>query len=279
MIAITGAAGQLGREFQKIFTEQGREFLPLDLEQLDITKIEEIRELLSRNKIELLLNCAAYNFVDKAEEEQDAAYSVNCHAVANMAEECGKRDIKFVTYSTDFVFDGSKNRPYTEDDPTSPLSVYGSSKAHGEVATAEVNPDALIIRTSWVYGLGGKGFAQKIMELARSRARIDVVDDQISAPTYTKDLADATLKLLSNGARGLYHISSGGECSRYDQAKFLIEHAGIRCDVAPISAEKFGQTAKRPKYSKLSSQKAEKELNFQIPDWQIGTIDFLRSLA
>ncbi|MGL4903488.1 MAG: SDR family oxidoreductase, partial [Cetobacterium sp.] len=209
MILITGGAGQLAKEFQRFFKKNSINFLAPNRLELDITDFDKVRDYILNNDIELVLNCAAYNLVDKAEEEKDSAYMINAYAVENLAKICKEKRIEFVTYSTDFVFDGTKDSEYTEEDEINPLSVYGRSKALGERLALEENKRTFIFRVSWVFGEEGKNFIEGVKTWANTRESIKIATDQVSSPTSTRDIVDITWKILNLRDRdyGIYHIS------------------------------------------------------------------------
>ncbi|MGL5051194.1 MAG: SDR family oxidoreductase, partial [Fusobacteriaceae bacterium] len=205
MILITGANGQLGHSYIRIFKERGVEFIATDYNELDITNIELVREFVKGKRIELIINCAAYNNVDKAEEESEMCYALNAYAPRDLAIVAKEIGAEYITYSTDFVFDGKKGSPYTETDEVSPLSVYSEAKALGEKLTLAAHDQSFVIRTSWVFGMANNNFNQQVINWSKTRDVLSIVDDQTSSPTYSYDLALYSLKLLATKRYGLYH--------------------------------------------------------------------------
>ncbi len=284
MILLTGANGQLGQDFQKLFQEKGITYLATDYlaingcEALDITNQSALEDFVEGKSIDMIINCAAYNNVDKAEEEKDKAFELNYQAPRNLAFIAKKLDVPFVTYSTDFVFDGEKSGPYVEEDRTNPLGIYGESKYQGENAVFEAYDKAFVIRTSWVFGMGNHNFNKSIINWSKSKNELKIVDDQISVPTYSMDLADFSWDLIQSGKYGLYHLSNSGEASKYDQAKYVLDCVKWQGDLKRAKTADFVLPAKRAKYSKLDSSKAEKVIGRKIPHWQDGIDRFLEEM-
>jgi dTDP-4-dehydrorhamnose reductase len=283
-ILILGANGQVGRELQRTFSGTGELVCP-DRTQFDLADPDRLRDVVRNVAPDLILNAAAYTAVDRAETERDAAFAINAHAPRVLAEEARRRDILFVHYSTDYVFDGSKNAPWLETDPTNPLSVYGASKLAGEQAIAEVGARHLIFRTSWVYGPHGKNFLLTMLRLGRERDRLTIVDDQTGAPTTSRALADATRTIVDgvlNGSfgsiadwAGLYHMTCAGSTTWAGFASAIFAHAGSllggRCpQVIPIPAKDYPTPAARPRNSVLSNEKLATRFDVMLPAWDVG---------
>ncbi|MEG0236991.1 MAG: dTDP-4-dehydrorhamnose reductase [Cetobacterium sp.] len=259
------------------FKKNSMDFLAPNRLELDIADFDKVRDYILNNEIDLVINCAAYNLVDKAEEEKDSAYMINAYAVENLAKACKEKRIEFITYSTDFVFDGTKDDEYTEEDEINPLSVYGRSKALGERLALEENPRTFIFRVSWVFGEEGKNFIEQVKAWASIRESIKIATDQISSPTSTKDIVDITWKILNLRDRdyGIYHISGAGETSRYEQGKYILEKIGYTGKVLKGKCLDFTSYDIRPKYSKLSSKKIENILGIKIPSWRSRIDEYL----
>ncbi|MGL5765623.1 MAG: dTDP-4-dehydrorhamnose reductase [Sarcina sp.] len=274
---MTGGEGQLAKEFQRFFKKNSMDFLAPNRLELDIADFDKVRDYILNNKIDLVINCAAYNLVDKAEEEKDNAYMINAYAVENLAKACKEKRIEFITYSTDFVFNGTKGSEYTEEDEINPLSVYGRSKALGERLALEENSRTFIFRVSWVFGEEGKNFIEQVKAWASVRESIKIATDQISSPTSTKDIVDITWKILNLRDRdyGVYHISGAGETSRYEQGKYILEKIGYTGKVLKGKCLDFTSYDIRPKYSKLSSKKIENILGIKIPSWRSRIDEYL----
>jgi dTDP-4-dehydrorhamnose reductase len=268
MILLTGANGQLGTDFKRIFDKIGVKYIATDYQELDITDKNAIEDFVKNKEIEIIINCAAYNNVDKAEEEKDKAYALNCSAPQNLAKIAKQIEAIFVTYSTDFVFDGEKDTPYTEEDNTHPLSTYGMSKLDGEKVVLDTYNKSFVIRTSWVFGIGNNNFNTQVINWSKNRDELNIVDDQVSVPTYSYDLAEFSWELIKTKKYGLYHLSNSGVCSKYDQAKYVLDKIGWNGKLGRAKTADFNLPAKRAKYSKLDSTKAEKIIGKTMPTWQ-----------
>lgn len=278
MILLTGANGQLGTDFKKLFDEKNLKYIATDYKELDITNIDNVREFVKNKNIKYIINCAAYNNVDKAEEEKDKAYALNCDAPKNLATIAKEIGAIFVTYSTDFVFDGNKGEEYNEEDKTTPLSIYGQSKADGEKNVLETYEKSFVIRTSWVFGTGNNNFNTQVINWSKNRNELSVVDDQISVPTYSWDLAKFSWKLIKTMKFDLYHISNDGIASKYDQAKYVLDKIGWEGKLKKAKTSDFNLAAKRPKFSKLSSEKVEKIIGEKLPVWKSGIDRYLKEI-
>ena len=275
-ILLTGFKGQLGYNFKKLFDSLKIEYIATDYQELDITNNESLEHFFNENKdFTHIINCAAYNDVDKAENETEQCFKVNDEAPLIISRYAKKMGAVFVTYSTDFVFDGHKIKPYMEEDVPNPLSVYGKSKYEGENKVLKIYNKSFIIRTSWLFGIGGNNFNKQIINWSKLRDSLNIVDDQVSAPTYSVDLAEFSWKLIQIEKYGLYHITNSGEASKYDQAKYVLEKIGWEGKLNRAKTADFNLPAKRPEYSKLSSEKVEKLLGEKIPTWQSGIDRFL----
>ena len=245
--------------------------------QLDIGDFDKVRNYVFDNNIDLVINCAAYNLVDKAEEEKGTAYLINAYAVENLAKICKEKNIEFITYSTDFVFDGTKTGEYIEEDEINPLSVYGRSKALGERLALDENDATFVFRVSWVFGEDGKNFIEQVKNWAKTNKSLKIATDQISSPTSTVDIVDITWKMinLKNKKYGVYHISGSAETSRYEQGRYILKKLGYKGEVLEGKCLDFTSYDIRPKYSKLSSKKIEDILNIKIPTWKTRIDEYL----
>lgn len=278
MILLTGAKGQLGHDFQRIFSQQGIQFIATDYDELDITDINTVRSFIQGKNIELIINCAAYNNVDKAEEESELCYVLNATAPRDLALIAKEISADYVTYSTDFVFDGKKQTPYIESDTPNPLSHYSQAKWEGEKLVAQCYDHSFIIRTSWVFGIANNNFNKQVINWSQNRDALSIVDDQLSVPTYSYDLADFSWKLIQTKKYGLYHLTNNGIASKYDQAKYLLEKIGWQGTLNKAKSSDFNLPAKRADYSKLDSSKLETIVGEKIPSWQNGIDRFLVEL-
>ncbi len=277
-ILLTGSNGQLGHDFKKIFDKKNIEYIATDYKELDITSDEDLNKFFQKNEgITHVINCAAYNDVDKAETDKKV-WLLNAEAPKKLAEFSKKIGAIFVTYTTDFVFDGEKDSPYVEGDKTNGISEYGKSKAQGEKDVLEAYDRSFVIRTSWVFGIANNNFNKQVINWSKSRNELNIVDDQVSVPTYSMDLAEFSWKLIQTEKFGLYHITNDGIASKYDQAKYVLEKIGWKGTLGRAKTADFNLPAKRPAYSKLDSSKVEKLLGEKIPTWQSGIDRFLEEM-
>ncbi|WP_026952124.1 dTDP-4-dehydrorhamnose reductase [Algoriphagus mannitolivorans] len=271
-ILVTGANGQLGSEIKSLADSVPFEFLFTDVEELDLTNAPAIETFLDSNPVDVIVNCAAYTAVDRAEQEIELADRVNHLAPKFLALEAKKRNLKFIHVSTDYVFDGENFRPYRETDHCNPKNIYGKTKWDGERAVLEVGlPNSMIIRTSWVYSSFGHNFVKTMRRLGKERPEINVVNDQIGSPTFAQDLAACILDSfpkLKNSSTEVYHFSNEGICSWFDFAKAIMEMSEIPCKVNPIPSSQYPTPAKRPFYSVLDKSKIKKDFGITIPYWR-----------
>lgn len=288
-VLVTGANGQLGSELRSLIRSdrtsriEYQNFYFTDRDSLDITDKEAIINFCSQNGITHIINAAAYTAVDKAEEDQDNADKVNHLAVKNLAESAKEQEISLIHISTDYVFDGKNYKPYIEDDPTNPQSVYGATKLAGEKAMQEANPkNSIIIRTSWVYSSYGSNFVKTMLRLSKERDSLGVIFDQVGTPTYAKDLAQAILDIIpkiKNDSVAIYHYSNEGVLSWYDFAKEIMRMAKLECRINPIETREYPTPAQRPHYSLLNKAKIKKEFGIEIPYWKDSLDVCLKALG
>ncbi|WP_353686674.1 dTDP-4-dehydrorhamnose reductase [Thermodesulfovibrio sp. 3462-1] len=263
---ITGAKGQLATEFIKHFQQQSVEYFAFSKEELDITNFDTVYKTLKEIKPDVVINCAAYNLVDNAEKEPEKAYSINAVGPYNLALASKEIKAKFIHYSTDYVFDGTKEGLYTEEDTPNPLNEYGKSKLLGE-NLAKINENSLIFRVSWIYGEGKQNFLYKLLSWAKDNEVLKVAINEFSVPTSTSFIVDKTLKAINKELRGLYHLVPNGYASRYEWAKLILKNYGIKKIIIPVSKETFNLVAKRPSFSVLDSDKIQKGLNEVFEEW------------
>ncbi|GAB4286732.1 MAG: dTDP-4-dehydrorhamnose reductase [Marinilabiliales bacterium] len=273
-ILITGAKGQLGSEIKEISANYNFNFDFTDVEELDITEINKLNAYIKNKSFHYIINCAAYTAVDKAETEPEKANLINKTAVKNLVDVCLNNKIRLIHISTDYVFDGKNYKPYKENDPVSPQSVYGKTKLAGENAIIGSSIEYMILRTSWLYSRFGHNFVKTMLRLGKERDNISVVADQVGSPTNAADLAKAILNIikavdteLNDFKTGVYHYSNYGACSWYDFAKFIHKLGGIKCNIKPVSSEEYQVPAKRPYYSVLDKSKIVNTYNIEIPFW------------
>lgn len=278
-VLLIGSNGQLGHDFQKLFKNLNIEHMAVDYEELNIANNTDIENFFKKNNnFTHIINCAAYNDVDQAEKNIEQCIKINKDAPLIIAKYSKKMNAIFVTYSSDFVFDGKKKNPFLEEDIVSPLSIYGKSKSSMEKDVMEEYSKSFIIRTSWLFGKNGENFNTQVINWSKTRDKLSIVDDQISAPTYSKDLAEFSWKLIQTEQFGLYHITNNGIASKYEQAKYVLEKIGWKGTLETAKTEDFNLPAKRPHFSKLSSEKVEKLLGERIPDWKSGIDRYLEEM-
>lgn len=281
-VLVTGSKGQLGNEVQVLASSYPQfEFIFTDVEELNICDLQAVEKYFAERKIDVLLNCAAYTAVDKAEEDVDLCYRINEKAVGILGEVAAKYGTRMVHVSTDYVFDGTSYLPYTEDSPVCPATVYGKSKLAGEQLLMDVCPAAVIVRTSWLYSSFGNNFVKTMLRLGQERDSLNVIFDQVGTPTYAADLADALLKVISADEfiPGIYHYSNEGVCSWYDFTISIHKMAGVNCRVLPIESKDYPAKTPRPHYSVLNKNKIKTNYNIQIPHWENGLRRCLGILA
>ncbi len=282
-VLITGANGQLGNEMRRLGAVSPNEYLFTDVAELDITDKAAVAEFVKSNNVEIIVNCAAYTNVDKAEDDEATAELINATAVRNLAEAVKAVDGTLFHVSTDYVFGSEGNTPRTEDMPTNPLGVYGKTKLHGEQAIAEVGAKAIIIRTAWLYSEFGNNFLKTMLRLTAEKESLNVVFDQVGSPTYAGDLALAIFSIIEGdiykGNEGVYHFSNEGVCSWYDFATEIAAAAGHECVVMPCHSNEFPSKVTRPPFSVLDKTKIKTTFGIEIPHWRDSMLYCLQRLA
>ena len=282
-ILVTGSKGQVGSELQELSGTYEYNFYFTDRDSLDITDKSQIETFVKNNTIDTIINTAAYTAVDKAEEDQENADTVNHLATKYLAELAKEHNIKLIHISTDYVFDGKNYKPYNEDNVTNPNGVYGATKLAGEKAMQEINPtNSIIIRTSWVYSSFGANFVKTMLRLGKERDSLGVIFDQVGTPTYARDLAKAILDILpqiNSDKVEIYHYSNEGVLSWYDFAKEIMRMAKLECKINPIETKEYPTPAVRPHYSLLNKAKIKKEYNIEIPYWKDSLDACLKTLG
>lgn len=271
-VLVTGANGQLGSEIQNN-THRISNYYFSDADSLDITDAQAICAFVQQHAIDLIVNCAAYTNVDKAEDDCATVEAINHTAVAHLASVCKEFQLPLIHISTDYVFGGTKNTPYRETDATQPLGVYGRTKLAGEQAIQNSGIEHLIIRTSWLYSLRfGNNFVKTIQRLSGERPQLKVVADQVGTPTNAADLADFIVQAIENawyrGKREVYHFSNEGVCSWYDFAVAIVAASGNACEVLPCTSTEFPSKVTRPSYSVLDKTKLKTDFGYRIPYWR-----------
>jgi len=271
-VTIFGATGLLGKALMKEWTQD--EVTGLSSKEADIRDPKQVTDAIQRTRPDWIVLSAAYTDVDGCETNRELAFEVNCGGVVHVAEAAKQHGANLLFVSTDYVFDGRATIPYETDGIRAPRSVYGQSKAEAEVLLGQILPEACIVRTSWLFGAGGKCFPDTILKLAEKRPEIDVVSDQRGSPTHTVDLAHAIAQLCRAGATGIVHGTNRGECSWFDFAQEIIRGAGLPTIVRPTTSALFVRPAERPQYSVLSPRSLEK-YGIAMPTWQEGLRNYL----
>ncbi len=288
-VLVTGANGQLGSELREVSAGGRDRYIFTDVSSLsgvetvflDITNIEALRIICDSEQVDVIVNCAAYTAVDKAEDDHNGAMLLNSMAVANLAKVAAERNATLIHISTDYVFHGDMTVPYKEDWPTDPLGVYGSTKLLGEREIAKSGCRSIIFRTAWLYSPFGKNFVKTMRSLTAERDSIKVVFDQVGTPTYARDLACLIVKVISEGLldkTGTYHFSNEGAISWYDFAKAICELSGNRCDIRPCHTNEFPSKAERPRFSVLDKTKVKETFGITIPYWRDSLIHCIKRL-
>ncbi len=271
-ITIFGATGLLGKALIREWRDD--EVTGLGSADGDMRDEEQVLHLVQRSRPDWIVLAAAYTDVDGCEINRDLAFGVNCRGAVHVARAAKQQGARLLYLSTDYVFDGTKTTPYTTDDPRSPRSVYGQSKADAEVQLGQILPQCCIVRTSWLFGTGGKCFPDTILKLAASRPQLEVVGDQRGSPTYTVDLARALIQLCRQEPSGVVHVTNRGECSWFGFAREIVARAGLDTVVRETTSDKFVRPAERPKYSVLSPESLQKH-GIEMPGWQDALLRYL----
>lgn len=283
-ILVTGANGQLGWELAQAAAQFPKfEFVFVDRNAMDLSNLNELKGIIALFAPDAIINTAAYTAVDMAETETVLAHTINAEAVAELAHIANQKNIPFITYSTDYVFNGNATSPYLTSTPLAPVNYYGKTKADGEQLAIAENPATIIIRTSWVFSSHGNNFVKTMMRLMKERDALNIVGDQKGRPTYAKDLALATIKMLETintgkDIRGVYHFANSGETTWFDFAVKIKAIAGLDCDLTAIPSAQFPTPAKRPYYSVLDTQKIETALGMEIPNWETALRECIEKL-
>ncbi len=284
-ILITGANGQLGNCMRNASKDSNDNYIFTDVAELDITDAEAVAKAVKEHDINLIVNCAAYTNVDKAESDADFAEVLNAKSVRNLADAVKANDGTLIHISTDYVFGGSLgNTPRTEKEPANPTGVYGVTKLHGEQQIAESGVKALIFRTAWLYSEYGKNFVKTMLNLTSTKPELKVVFDQVGTPTYAQDLADTIFDIIENrkyeGNEGIYHYSNEGVCSWYDFTKMIAEIAGNHgCDIQPCHSNEFPSPVTRPSYSVLDKTKVKETFGIMVPYWTDSLKKCIKNLS
>nr|WP_302686189.1 dTDP-4-dehydrorhamnose reductase [uncultured Romboutsia sp.] len=274
-ILVTGSTGQLGSDVVKELLKRGYSTLSPNRSEFNLCSEDSIRNYILNSNCEAIVHCAAYTQVDKAEDEKDLCIKINATATKHIVK-CAKiLDIPMIYISTDYVFDGTKDGEYTENDETNPINIYGESKLAGEKYVQEILDKYYIVRTSWVFNINGKNFIETMLRLSKANNQLSIVNDQIGSPTYTRDLSRLLVDMLETSKYGLYHATNEGYCSWYEFADTIFKLANINIDIKAINSNEYASRAKRPLNSKLSKDKLI-EYGFKpLPHWEDALKDYL----
>ncbi len=275
MILVTGITGQLGHDVVKELERRGEDFIGTTRNEIDLTTEEGAKSFILEKKPEVVIHCAAYTAVDKAEEEAELALTVNGMGTRRIAEACREIGAKMLYVSTDYVFGGEGTEPYEIHDEKNPINIYGTSKLLGENSVAAILRDYFIVRISWVFGANGKNFVKTMLELGKRRRKLQIVDDQIGSPTYTADLAPLLVDMVHSDKFGIYHATNEGFCSWAEFAEEIFKQVGKKINIEKIPSADYPTPAKRPLNSRLSKKSLDDAGFNRLPDWQDAVRRFL----
>ena len=276
-VLVTGVKGQLGYDVMNELAKRGIEGIGVDVEEMDITDKDACRRVITEAGPDAVIHCAAYTAVDAAEQNMELCRKVNADGTRNIAEVCRDLDISLMYISTDYVFNGTGERPWEPDDVREPLNAYGQAKYEGELAIEELLDKYFIVRIAWVFGVNGKNFIKTMLRLGREHGAVSVVDDQIGSPTYTYDLAVLLVDMIETEKYGFYHATNEGLCSWFEFASEIFRQAGMNVNVHPVSSEEFPAKAKRPHNSRMSKDKLEANGFNRLPAWQDALARYLQT--
>lgn len=277
-VLVTGVKGQLGHDVMEELAKRNIEAVGVDIEEMDITDKKSVENVIGEAAPDAVVHCAAYTAVDAAEDNEALCRKVNANGTRNIAEVCKKLDCKMVYISTDYVFDGQGTRPWEPDDERHPLNVYGQTKYEGELAVQENLSKYFIVRIAWVFGKNGKNFVKTMLKLAETHDRLTVVNDQFGSPTYTYDLSRLLVDMIQTDKYGIYHATNEGICTWYEFACEIFRQAGVKIEVAPVSASEYPAKAKRPENSRLNKDKLTENGFERLPSWQDALGRYLKEI-
>lgn len=277
-ILVTGVKGQLGYDVVKEAKKRGITAVGVDIEEMDITDAKQCEAVIKADHYDAVVHCAAWTAVDKAEDMVDVCRKVNAEGTENIARVCAELDIPLMYFSTDYVFDGTGERPWETDDERHPLNVYGLTKYEGELAVEKLKK-FFIIRIAWVFGQNGSNFIKTMLRLGKERGSVSVVNDQVGSPTYTYDLAKLVMDMIVTDRYGIYHATNEGECSWYEFACEIFKQAGMDVEVTPVDSSAFPAKAKRPANSRMNKAKLDENGFDRLPTWQDALSRYLKTIA
>lgn len=277
-VLVTGVKGQLGYDVVNELEKRGHTAIGTDVEEMDITDAEKVREVLNAERPDAVIHCAAYTAVDAAEDNVELCRKINAEGTENIAKACKELGCKLLYVSTDYVFNGEGERPWEPDDEREPLNVYGQTKYEGELAVEKYVEKFFIVRIAWVFGVNGKNFIKTMLRLGEDHDELTVVADQIGSPTYTYDLARLLVDMIGSDKYGRYHATNEGLCSWYDFAVEIFRQAGLNVRVRPVTSEEYPAKAKRPHNSRMDKAKLEENGFERLPDWKDALGRYLKAL-
>ncbi|MFR5600907.1 MAG: dTDP-4-dehydrorhamnose reductase [Lachnospiraceae bacterium] len=278
-VLVTGAKGQLGHDVMNELKKQGLQGIGVDIEEMDITDEEACDRVITSSQADAVIHCAAYTAVDAAEDNVELCRRINAGGTEHIAKVCGRLGIKLMYISTDYVFDGTGERPWEPDDERDPLNVYGETKYEGELAVEKYSSQYFIVRIAWVFGINGKNFIKTMLRLGEERGAVSVVNDQFGSPTYTYDLARLLVDMIQTDHYGRYHATNEGICSWYEFAVEIFRQAGMsQVEVTPVDSSSFAAKASRPKNSRMSKEKLTDNGFRRLPSWQNALGRYLEAL-
>lgn len=277
-VLVTGVKGQLGYDVVRELEKRGMEAVGVDIEEMDITDSDSVMEVITKAAPDAVIHCAAYTAVDAAEENREICHRVNVDGTQNIANACKKLDIKMIYISTDYVFDGEGVKAWEPEDERNPVSVYGQTKYEGELAVENTLDKYFIVRIAWVFGINGKNFVKTMLNLAKTRDTLTVVNDQFGSPTYTYDLARLLVDMIQTEKYGFYHATNEGICTWYEFACAIFKCAGVEMNVIPVSSEEYAAKAKRPANSRMSKEKLTEKGFEKLPSWQDALERYIQEL-
>lgn len=278
-VLVTGVRGQLGYDVVKELSRCGLAPVGVGREDMDITDADAVERVITQAGVQAVIHCAAYNAVDKAEDDEANCRRANVDGARNIAAVCKKLDIKMLYVSTDYVFDGSGSKPWTTEDEPKPLGVYGKSKYDAELVVQELLSKFMVVRCSWVFGINGNNFVKTMLRLSETKGRLSVVNDQIGSPTFTEDLAVLLVDMIQTEKYGIYHATNEGDCSWYEFACEIFRMAGKTMTVTPVTTEEYGAKAPRPLNSRMSKEKLTENGFRRLPHWQSALERYLTQLG
>lgn len=277
-VLVTGVNGQLGYDVVKELDKRGHQAIGVDRKEMDLTSIEQIKECIKNVNPEAIIHCAAYTAVDKAEDEEELCRRVNAIATKEIAEHAKILDVPMIYISTDYVFDGTKDGEYTEEDIPNPINVYGKTKYEGEVYVQELLEKYYIVRISWVFGENGNNFIDTMLKLSKDREQLNVINDQVGSPTYTKDLATLLVDMIDNNKYGIYHATNEGYCTWYEFANEIFNLSNVSIEVNHILTSEYPTKAKRPMNSKMNKDKLNINGFIKLRAWKDALKDYIETI-